>query len=189
MKKHSTYIIIILTLIIILFIFITILGKLRNRHLIKATENLLAGVDYNKRIKKAIEDRGQQIIKIKGTVIKVTDKELAKELQKQIDDLIETDNTIFEIKNKRIAALEKQLTKINNPLKRKNRVMLMPIFALGTDQEFNLNSQIGLVINGCIYNGLLTDVSIGGGAEYTNRTDFQETIHGANILFDISINF
>ena len=188
MKKPSTYIIIILTLII-LFIFITILGKLRNKHLIKATENLLAGVDYNKRIKKAIEDRGQQIIKIKETVIKVTDKKLAKELQKQIDDLIETDNEIFRMKDKRIAALEKQLTKINKALKQKNRVMLMPIFALGMDQEFNLNSQIGIVVNGFIYNGLLIDVSIGGGAEYTNRTDFNKTIHGANILFDISINF
>ena len=189
MKKPSTYIIIVLTLIIILFIFITIFGKLKNKHLIKATENLLAGVDYNKRIKKAIEDRGQQIIKIKETVIKVTDKELAKELQKQIDDLIKTDNKIFEIKDKRIAALEKQLTKINNALKRKNRVLIIPIFGIGTDQEFNFNSKFGLIINGCVYNGMIIDVAIGGGAEYTNRTDFQETIHGANILFDISINF
>ena len=65
----------------------------------------------------------------------------------------------------------------------------MPIFALGTDQEFNLNSQIGLVINGCVYDGMIIDVAIGGGVEYTNRTDFNKTIHGANILFDISINF
>jgi hypothetical protein len=189
MKKPSIYIIIFLLLIIILFISITIFSKLRNKHLIKATEVLLAGVDYNKRIKKAFEDREQQIIKIKETIIKVPDRKLAKELQKQIDDLIKTDNEIFKIKDDRIAALEKQLIKTNKALKRKNKVSITPIFALGTDQEFNLNFQIGLTVNGYVYNGFLIDVSIGGGASYSNRTDFQETIHGANILFDISINF
>ena len=183
MKKPSIYIIIALVLIIIFLCFIIFFpGK---NQFDKKIKNYYTYIKtYEERLK---EIQNRKVVTIKK-FIKLTDQEKEKAYQKALQDREDALQLVQESINK-LKEVNKSLEQCNNAFKRKNKVMLMPIFALGTDQKFNLNSQIGLVINGCIYNGLLTNVSIGGGAEYTNRTDFNKTIHGANILFDISINF
>jgi hypothetical protein len=182
MKKPSTYIIIALVLIIIFFCFIYFFGKGKFEKEIKDNNNYISKL--NQQIK---ELKNKPSITIKEFV-KLADKDKEK-VYLDLKNNYESSLVLLDQAKEKLQNINKQLEQCNNTLKRKNKVSITPIFALGTDQELNFNSQIGIVVNGYVYNGLLIDVSIGGGASYSNRTDFNKTIHGANILFDISINF
>lgn len=182
MKKPSIYIIIALVLIIIFLCFILFFGKGKfDKEIKEYKQDIITYKQDIKKLKEAKELTDKQLAEMPKEKIIIKYKEVVKEKKEAIK--------ISEDCVKSLEQATEDLNKCNEALKRKNKVSITPIFALGTDQEFNLNSQIGLTVNGYVYNGLLIDVSIGGGAEYTNRTDFNETIHGANILFDISINF
>lgn len=193
MKKYlikAIPIILAIILIIVTFLFIT--GKLKEiklKHLNKATRQLLAGTDYNKRIEKLYKERENQRVIIRKIIERIEDKKLAKELQKEIDELIKKDDAIIAEKDKRLEEFEKQVIKLNKTINKRDKITFVGIVGIGTDSEFNLNGRFGGTINGKVYDGVLTKVHLGGGGAYTMRTDFNEVIHGADFIFDFIVTF
>lgn len=129
---RSSIVVIIIIFIILVYSLIT--GKIQQckaRYLLKANSQLLMGIDYKKRIEKAMEERQKQVEIINETIKLIENKELAKKLQKQFNDLENKTNEIFQEKDHRITVLENQLTKTSKMLNEINRPFGFGIYAMG----------------------------------------------------------
>jgi len=180
MKKYIGYII--LLIIIAVLCFILFIGKGR----------------YNKDIEKAndyIEVLDQQIKELKSkppvTVtdfITLTDQEQVKAYQ-ELSDKYNTALNMLDDASDKLKDVTKQLDKCNTTLKRQDKVFISGIIGVGFDQEWNLTGQVGATVNGKVFDGAILPVKIylGGGAVYTVRTNFQETINGGNFILQTTI--
>jgi hypothetical protein len=89
------------------------------------------GTDYKKRIEKLMKERQKQVEIIRETIKIIKDRELAKRLQKQFDNLEKTTNEILKEKDNRIIELENQLIKNSKMLNKINRPFGFGIYAMG----------------------------------------------------------
>ena len=183
-KLITTAIIILLIIIAFLIIF----NFLQHRTIKQNEEVIIDSRNY-------ISDLNKQIEKLKSkppvTVkefIKLTDEAQVKAYEKALNDRKEA-LQIAEDAVSKLKDITKSLEQCNKALKRKNKIAFIPLAGIGLDNEFNITGQLGGMINGVIYNGLFIDVAFGGGGSYSVRYDFNEVIHGGNILINFIFYF
>lgn len=179
-KLITTAIIILLIIIAFLIIF----NFLQHRTIKQNEEVIIDSRNY-------ISDLNEQIEELKSkppvTVkefIKLTDQKQIKAYS-ELTDKYNTAMTLLDNTKEKLENVTNQLEKSNKALKRSDFMFVSGIAGVGFDQEWNLTGQAGFTLNGKIYTGMLIPIKVymGGGATYQIRTNFNETIHGGNFIF------
>ena len=189
----------IIGVLFILFSILFIIEKINNN---KANEKIKNYEQIIKDSKQYLIDRDNKILELKKIKTK-TVKEFIylkdEEKNNEYEKLNNKYNELEGISNKdkdKIEELTKDLEKCKKDYeteyKKKNKkVMFLPVVNIGFDSGYNLNSRIGIILNGFLYNGKLISVSMGGGGAYSQRYDFvnNKNIPGGDLILNLALYF